>query len=135
MSNGVVLAALGLHRASARPHVAGALVLPLGLGLCIPAVGADDPSNAAAPVPQVVYVSPLPGVAAATPQRVGSWRDANDLTGRIGGWRAYAREAQDRSSGAATPPAALTAPSTAPASPAANRAAPAASTVAPAHKH
>ncbi len=135
MSNRVVFAALGLHRASARTHVVGALVLPLGLGLCITAVGAGDPSDAAVPVPRVVYASPLPGVAAATPQRVGSWRDANDLTGRIGGWRAYAREAQDRSSGAATPPAAVTAPSAAPVSPAANRAAPAASAAAPAHKH
>lgn len=134
MSNRVVSATPGSHHAGVRAHLVRALVLPLSLGLWVPAIGANDPTDAAARVPPVVYVSPLPGAAAATPQRVGSWRDANDLTGRIGGWRAYAREAQDRGSGAAVPGAAPAA-SAAPASPAARRAAPAATSAAPAHKH
>jgi hypothetical protein len=134
MSNRAVSATLGSQRAGVRAHVVRALVLPLSLGSWLPATGANDPTDAATRVPPVVYVSPLPGAVAATPQRVGSWRDANDLTGRIGGWRAYAREAQDRGSGAAVPGAA-TAPPAAPVSPAAARAAPAASSPAPAHKH
>ena len=39
-------------------------------------------------------------------QPVGSWREANDVVGRIGGWKAYARESQGGSAaddGAATP--------------------------------
>lgn len=53
-----------------------------------------DPLDAQASVPALRYVSPL-----AAYRRVGedspvSWREANDLVTRIGGWRAYTREAQ-----------------------------------------
>jgi hypothetical protein len=48
---------------------------------------------------------------------VGSWREANDTVNRIGGWRAYAREAKPPES---PPPAANgTAAAVAPAKPAA----------------
>lgn len=40
------------------------------------------------------YASPLSGYRAWDDQQVRSWRDANDRVGRIGGWRAYSREAQ-----------------------------------------
>jgi hypothetical protein len=40
------------------------------------------------------YASPLSGYRAWDDQQVKSWRDANDRVGRIGGWRAYSREAQ-----------------------------------------
>ena len=53
-----------------------------------------DPLDAQARVPALVYRSslvpaPLPGADKPVP-----WRDANDTVSRIGGWRAYAREAQ-----------------------------------------
>jgi hypothetical protein len=72
-----------------------------------PKAGAD-PSDAAAPVAPMVYRSSL-----ATYQRLGepeplSWREANDRVGRIGGWRAYAREAMEPE------PAASAAPSSPP---------------------
>lgn len=40
------------------------------------------------------YRSALDGYQKYTDEQVGSWRDANDNVGRIGGFRAYAREAQ-----------------------------------------
>ena len=53
-----------------------------------------DPLDAQAALPLLRYRSALqayrPNVAAA----VGNWPAANEQVGRIGGWRAYAREAQ-----------------------------------------
>ncbi len=40
------------------------------------------------------YRSAFEGYRRYADQPVGSWREANDLVGRIGGWQAYAREAQ-----------------------------------------
>lgn len=52
-----------------------------------------DPLNAQAPVPPVTYASSL-----ASFRRLGEdtrigWKQANETVNRIGGWRAYAREA------------------------------------------
>ena len=59
----------------------------------MPSEARPDPLDANAPVPplsrQSSLSTPLPLGEAA----VGSWRDANDTVNRIGGWRAYAREA------------------------------------------
>jgi len=53
-----------------------------------------DPLDARAPVPPVRHVPLL--VPARRPLDVAAvpWREANDTTARIGGWKAYAREAQ-----------------------------------------
>jgi hypothetical protein len=40
------------------------------------------------------YASPLQAYKAYADQPVESWREANDRVGRIGGWRAYAKEIQ-----------------------------------------
>ncbi|MFY9811192.1 hypothetical protein [Aquabacterium sp.] len=64
-----------------------------------------QPWQAHAPVPPARYDSPLSRYQAQRDIDVGSWREANDLTARIGGWRAYAREAHGT-------PAAPSAPST-----------------------
>lgn len=53
-----------------------------------------DPLNPQAQVPAAVYVSPL-----STYRRLGEdkripWAQANETVNRIGGWRSYAREAQ-----------------------------------------
>lgn len=40
------------------------------------------------------YRSAFDGYRAYSDQPVGSWRQANDLVGQIGGWKAYAREGQ-----------------------------------------
>ena len=51
-----------------------------------------------------------------TEEKLLPWKDANDTVGRVGGWKAYAREAQGES---AVTPATPTTPATPPATPAA----------------
>jgi len=59
-----------------------------------------DPANAAASVPALKYESPLAGYRASADDRPMPWQQANDTTARIGGWRAYAREAREPTPGA-----------------------------------
>jgi hypothetical protein len=67
-----------------------------------------DPMDPRADVPAVRYESTFTQPARpAHPAAIG-WRDANDAVARIGGWRAYAREAQQPEP--ARPPAAAPAP-------------------------
>lgn len=59
----------------------------------------DQPSAAGAMLdaqhnPVLQYRSALAGYRAWKDQPVSDWREANEVTGRIGGWRAYAREAR-----------------------------------------
>ena len=54
---------------------------------------APDPLDAEATVPAVVYRSALTTYRRANDAKPVPWRAANDTVGRIGGWRAYAREA------------------------------------------
>ena len=65
-----------------------------------------DPLDAQATVPPTNYRSALAGYRPNIEQAVGSWKQANDDAGRIGGWHAYAREANaDNSPTAAQPKA------------------------------
>lgn len=68
-----------------------------------------DPLDARAAVPPVVHRSTFAGLrSAASAPASADWKAANDTVARIGGWRAYAREA-------AAPPAAASAAASAPA--------------------
>jgi hypothetical protein len=58
-----------------------------------PAPTRPDPLNPAAAVPAATHASALARYRSAGEVKVGSWREANDAVTRIGGWRAYAREA------------------------------------------
>ena len=51
--------------------------------------------NAMADVPVAVYQSALGGYRAFQDEKVSSWQTSNDKVARIGGWRAYAREARE----------------------------------------
>jgi len=64
-----------------------------------------DPLDPAAPTAPLSFSSPLAATPALSGTAVGSWREANETVNRIGGWRAYAREAQapSRSDTNATP--------------------------------
>lgn len=53
-----------------------------------------DPTLAAAPVPPLTYKSPFAGFRALGEDKPIPWRQANDTAAAVGGWRAYAREAQ-----------------------------------------
>lgn len=54
-----------------------------------------NPADARAIVPPVVYLSTLQNYRPFTDQEVGSWKELNDTTARIGGWRAYAKQARE----------------------------------------
>lgn len=53
-----------------------------------------DPLDARAVVPAARYVSPLAHYRRLDDSPPLAWKEANDAVARIGGWRAYAREAQ-----------------------------------------
>jgi hypothetical protein len=80
--------------------------------------GKPDPSNAMAVVPAATYSSPLARYRPAGEIKLGSWQEVNETVTRIGGWRAYAREASQPEAAAppeASRPASAAAPSPAPA--------------------
>ena len=53
-----------------------------------------DPLNAKANVPALTYSSAFSRFRGMGDGKPVSWREANDAVARIGGWRVYAREAQ-----------------------------------------
>lgn len=53
-----------------------------------------DPLDAKASVPALTYNSPFARFSGLGDDKPLSWREANDAVARIGGWRVYAREAQ-----------------------------------------
>jgi hypothetical protein len=63
------------------------LVLPTGSWAESP-----DPLDAQAATPAVHYQSPLKAYQGFSEQPLHDWREANELVGRIGGWRTYAQE-------------------------------------------
>jgi hypothetical protein len=65
-----------------------------------------DPLDAKANVPALTYESSFSRYRRLSDDKAVSWRDTNDAVARIGGWRVYAREAQESAS---TAPAASTA--------------------------
>ncbi len=71
-----------------------------------PAAKRPDPGDAQAAVPPMRYRSALTRTPPPAEVPVGSWTNANQAVGLVGGWRAYAREA----SPSATTPASAAAP-------------------------
>ncbi len=64
-----------------------------------------DPLDSAAPVPPLVHRPALPETASGAADSPIPWREANDEVARIGGWRAYLREASRPENPAADPAA------------------------------
>ena len=61
-----------------------------------------SPAPASSPVE---FRSSFEGYQPYTEEKIINWKEANDRVGRIGGWRAYAKEAQQPSGGSAPPEA------------------------------
>ncbi|MBL8359681.1 MAG: hypothetical protein JNN18_04240 [Rubrivivax sp.] len=83
-----------------------------------PTAPRPDPLDPKAQVPALRYESSFAQVRRAGDDKPLAWREANDAVAGIGGWRVYAREAQQPDPAAANKPAAPTqapAPSPAPA--------------------
>ena len=77
-----------------------------------------DPLDPQARIPTLSYQSSFAAYRRLDDGQLISWRDANDTVSRIGGWRVYAREAQQPDAAAAAAPSA-SAPAAPPARPAA----------------
>jgi len=103
----LAFAALAMLAASAPVH-----------GQAEVAVPRPDPLQASAPVPPVVYRPVLASYRRAGELSVGSWREANDTVTRIGGWRAYTREANQPEVPATAPSGSAGAAAAQPAAPA-----------------
>ena len=56
---------------------------------------ASDPADANAVIPATIYQSPFVDYRPLGEDKDTPWRDANETVGKIGGWRAYAREAAE----------------------------------------
>jgi hypothetical protein len=69
-----------------------------------------DPLDPRARVPAVVHPSPFAGYRRLGDDRPVPWKEANEAVNRIGGWRAYAREAQTPDPAASAPGARAPAP-------------------------
>lgn len=84
-------------------------LLPATLLTLMSAVSAQSPKPSADPlepqatVPRSTHASSLAQYRRMTDEKVGSWREANDNVGRIGGWRTYLREAQQPDAPASAP--------------------------------
>ena len=61
-----------------------------------PVAARTDPSDVNVRVPQIEYRSTFTTYGAYADQEVKDWRESNDIVGRVGGWRAYAREAREQ---------------------------------------
>lgn len=90
------------------PGALGAVVLcAQAQGPADPPARRADPLDAAASVPPLLHESAITrhrrAAAARAPDAALPWREANDQVARIGGWRAYAREAQAAPAAAPTP--------------------------------
>jgi len=54
-----------------------------------------DPTDPKASVPAVIYVSPLKQYQGLGDEPVAPWKSANEVVEKAGGWKAYAKEAQE----------------------------------------
>ncbi|MBI5278425.1 MAG: hypothetical protein HY854_18440 [Burkholderiales bacterium] len=79
--------------------------------LAVATAAAQQPAEPAAVVPSVPgYQSAFESYEAYKEQPTGSWVESNGTVRRIGGWRAYANEAQGKAAPATVPSSAPAAP-------------------------
>ena len=69
-----------------------------------------DPQDAYATVPRSIYRSSLADYRGFSDEKLRAWKETNDSVGRIGGWRAYAKEAQETGPAGNPPPLATDKP-------------------------
>ncbi len=110
----LLAAGLMAYSSLAAAHPAGHAQHHAPQAVSAPAVASSAPAGAVLPGRPAgphAYRSAFDGYRRHAEQPVQSWREANDNVGRIGGWQAYAREAQAASSAPPASPAAPAAPS------------------------
>ncbi len=84
---------------------AAGLLVATAFALPVPAqpAGPAPAAEARAQERPLPYRSAFEGYQPFADQKVAPWQESNDTVGRIGGWRAYAKEAQESQQG--QPPA------------------------------
>lgn len=82
-----------------------AAATPLAWAQTAPSGPKADPQDAQASVPRLIYQSPLANYRVLSDEKVKPWKETNDNVGRIGGWRAYAKEAQQPETPSGSAPA------------------------------
>ena len=100
------------------PHRISRWLVPIALSATtlaaqsqpVPKAAQPDPMDAQARVPALVYLSALGRIPHDQSGGLVDWREANDAVRRIGGWRAYAREAQQPEPAPSAPAPALAKP-------------------------
>ena len=85
------------------------------LAQSVAVAGRPDPREADVPVPPALHQSPFAQYRPFAAEVLGSWREANDEVGRIGGWKVYAREAHEATKQPAPAPGGSGNPAAAPA--------------------
>jgi hypothetical protein len=87
------------------PPIPSALLLAAALTCAAPCTAQPrpDPLDAQAPVPALRFNSSLGSFRGLGDDKSVPWKEANDTTARIGGWRAYAREARAPAAAASAP--------------------------------
>ena len=85
---------------SAAARAACGVVFMASAASAVTAQPVTGSSPSQAPI-ELHYQSTFEGYRRFSDEKVGSWREANDNVGRIGGWREYAKEAQQPDAGAA----------------------------------
>ncbi len=73
---------------------ARAAIVTIALSLSGASIAAPDPTDEKNTVPPIRYQSPFRDYKPLGEDKPIPWKAANDEVGRIGGWRAYAKEAQ-----------------------------------------
>jgi hypothetical protein len=86
-------------------HVALLAVAVSAAGQKPPRAARPDPLDVRAPVPVAVHEPALARYRRFSDEPPIAWREANNTADAIGGWRAYAREAQGATSAPARPAA------------------------------
>jgi hypothetical protein len=93
------------------PRILTGLLLPVvlatqALAQTSPPVRRPDPLDPKVAVPALRHESAIASYRRGGDEKSPTWREANDTVTRIGGWRVYAREAQQADPPASAPPAA-----------------------------
>ncbi len=83
-------------------------------GAPAPSPVSGEPARAEAGAPRLTYRSPFEGYRPHRDITPGPWRAMNDEVARIGGWKAYAREAHEASATPGTKAPAPVAPTASP---------------------
>jgi hypothetical protein len=79
---------------SSKFAVAGCIAMLLASPSLAQQNGRPQPADAKAITPPVVYVSPLTSYRRLAEDEVAPWKASNQAVEQAGGWKAYAREAQ-----------------------------------------